>query len=547
MVSLLSNHPLLLLFLVIAIGYPLGRIRIAGTQVGLSAVLFAGIAVSAVHPSLKLPELVYQLGLVLFVYTVGLACGHGFFASFQRKGLRDNLLVVGVLAVGTLMTASIHYALHLRPATTAGMFSGSLTNTPALVAVLETIERTAPPETRGIALADPVVGYSVAYPFGVVGMLLVIAILQRLWKPDYDGEARAMPHLNAASERLTHSTLRVARPDASGSSLDELARRHGWDVIFGRCRHEGSVSIATGQTRLAVGDLVTVVGTAAAIARVVDVLGETSDVQIDLDRSRLDYRRIFVSNRQIVGHRLDDLNLPQTLGAVVTRVRRGDVEMLPHGDTVLQLGDRVRVVSPREQMDQVTKFFGDSYRALSEVDVLPFSVGISLGLLLGLVPIPFPGGLTLTLGLAGGPLVLALVLGALGRTGPVVWTLPFNVNLTLRQLGLVLFLAGVGTRSGYAFIDTVTRLSGLAIFLGGAIITAVAALLLLWIAHKLFKIPMGLAIGMLAGLQTNPAVLNFAQNQAGNDLPNIGYATVYPMAMIAKIVLAQLLLGLLSR
>ncbi len=546
MVSLLSQHPLLLLFVVIAIGYPLGRIRLAGTEIGLAAVLFAGIGVSAFHPALKLPELVYQLGLVLFVYTIGLSCGRGFFASFQRKGLRDNLLVIAMLSLATLMAGGIHHALRMNPSRTAGMFTGALTNTPALVAVLETIERSAPPDARGAALADPVVGYSVAYPMGVVGMLLSIAALQRLWKPDYAAEARSLPHLAAASERLTHTTVRVTRPDATGIALRILSQQHGWDVIFGRWQHGSTLTLATADTKLAPGDLVTVVGTREALQQVTAVLGETSESHLELDRSRLDYRRMFVSNRRIVGHPLSDLNLPQSLGAVVTRIRRGDVEMLPHGDTVLQLGDRVRVLTPSNQMARVTSFFGDSYRALSEVDILPFSVGVSLGLLLGLVPLPLPGGIRITLGLAGGPLVVALVLGALDRTGPVVWNLPFSVNLTLRQIGLVLFLAGVGTRSGYAFLATVTQLSGLALFIGGALITSLVALLTLWVAHRVFRIPFGLSSGMLAGLQTNPAVLSFAQSQAGNELPNIGYTTVYPMAMIGKIILAQILLEVLS-
>jgi putative transport protein len=205
----------------------------------------------------------------------------------------------------------------------------------------------------------------------------------------------------------------------------------------------------------------------------------------------------------------------------------------------------VRVVTRRENLKAVSDFFGDSYRALSEVDVLTFGLGVALGLLVGILPIPIPGGIVLRLGLAGGPLVVALALGALGRTGPMVWSMPYSANLTLRQLGLVLFLAGIGTRAGYAFLTTLEQGSGIVIFLAGGVITILVALLTLWIGYKLLKIPLGLLAGMLGGLQTQPAVLGFALEQTDNDLPNLGYASVYPVALIAKIILAQMLMIIL--
>jgi putative transport protein len=289
-----------------------------------------------------------------------------------------------------------------------------------------------------------------------------------------------------------------------------------------------------------------VIGCTDELDRVTAYLGECSDERLEFDRSQLDHRRVFVSNPKVVGHRLRDLNLPQHFGALVTRLRRGDLDFLPHEDTVLQPGDRVRVVAQRTNMDAVSAFLGDSYRALSEIDFMTFSLGLALGLLLGLIPIPLPGGVTLKLGMAGGPLIVAMILGKLGRTGPLVWNLPYSANLTLRQVGLILFLAGVGTRSGYAFVTTLTQGQGIAIFLSGALITFTIAVTTLSIGHKLLKIPMGTLIGMLAGLQTQPAVLGFALEQADNELPNIGYAAVYPTATITKILLAQLLVVILN-
>ena len=216
--------------------------------------------------------------------------------------------------------------------------------------------------------------------------------------------------------------------------------------------------------------------------------------------------------------------------------------MLPHGQTTLMLGDQVRVIAPHNQMENVIQLFGDSYRGVSEIDVLTFSLGLALGLLLGMVPIHLPGGLTLKLGMAGGPLIVALVLGALGRTGPVIWQIPYSANLTLRQIGLVLFLAGIGTRAGYSFISMITQGNGPIIFIAGALVTCLTMLVTMWVGYKLLHIPMGLLTGMVAGLQTAPAALGFATEQSHNELPNIGYATVYPVAMISKILLAQALL-----
>ncbi len=544
-IQLLLDNPLLLLFLVSAMGFLLGRIKIRGSSLGVAAVLFVGIAFGALHPDLKLPEIVYLLGLVLFVYTIGLSSGPGFFASFRRKGLRDNLLVVGVLMLVVMFAMIAHRVLHLEPAQTAGLFAGSLTNTPALASVLDYIKSYAPKTGLEHLLTEPVIAYSLTYPMGVVGMILAIYFMQRLWKTNYAREAESLRELGATHVKLQNRTIRVTRAEVTHDSIHHLMERHKWDVVFGRMKRNNQLSLAVAETRLQIGDLISVVGAREELERVTAHFGELSDEKIDLDRSHLDYRRIFVSNPKVAGQRLRDLNLPQQFGAVITRVRRGDIEFLPHGDTVLELGDRIRVLTRRDRMETVSAFFGDSYRDVSEIDMLTFGLGLALGLLAGLIPVPLPGGVVIKLGLAGGPLIVAMVLGTLRRTGPLVWHLPYSANMTLRQVGLILFLAGVGTRAGYAFVNTITDGSGLAIFAAGAMITCAAALLMLWIGHRLLKIPMSLLTGMVAGLQTQPAVLGFALEQTRNDLPNIGYATVYPVATISKIIFAQVLLTLL--
>lgn len=547
MLKILIENPLLLLFLVAAVGYPLGRIRIRGSSLGVASVLFTGLAIGSLHPDLKLPEVVYMLGVALFVYTVGLANGPAFVASLRRAGLRDNLLVTGILMLGAGLTLAAHRFLHLKPALTAGMFSGSLTCTPALAAILDTIKHSAPREALNKLLSDPVVGYSIAYPVGVIGTILAVSLMQKIWKIDYAAEAKELRGYGVATEPLKNITILVNRPEAAGATIEKLIKDNNWDVIFGRVRHGGAISLPDPKSCFSAGDLVTSVGSTEELARVAAFLGEQSAEEIDLDRREFDFRRIFVSNPRLAGRRLRDLRLKERYGAIVSRIRRGDNEILPHGDTVLELGDRVRVISDRERMDEVSAFFGDSYRAVSEVDILTFSLGLAIGLFVGTVPIPLPGDAELKLGFAGGPLITALILGTLGRTGPMVWSLPYGANRTLRQIGLILFLAGVGTRAGYGFATTFAGEGGLLLFAAGAAITCSTAMAMLWIGYRLLKIPMSLLIGMLAGLQTQSAVLGFAMEQTRNDLPTVGYASVYPVATIAKIILAQLLLLFLMK
>jgi putative transport protein len=534
-----AANPLLLLFAVVAVGYPLGRLRIAGFSLGVAGVLFAGLAAGALHPDLRLPELIYQLGLVLVVYTIGLANGPTFFASFRRQGLRDALLVAVLLTTAAVAIGGLARLLGLDRALAAGLFAGSLTSTPALAAVLESLRHAS--LTKGALASEPIVAYSVAYPMGVIGMLASIAIFQRWQRIDYR-EERARTRERPAGGRLASRTVEVQR-FGDGGSLKDLIRDRAWDVVFGRLKREGQLSLIDRDDILQAGDRVTIVGPLAELDRVEAYLGCASAEQLDLDRAQMDSRFAVVSNREVVGRRLRELALPERFGAVVTRVRRGDVELVPRSETVLELGDQARVLAQRSDLDAVGRFLGDSYRALRELDVLTFSLGLGLGLAAGMVALPFPGGISVRLGLAGGPLVVALVLGALGRTGPMTWTLPHSANQTLRQLGVIFFLAGVGTRAGDAFLATMRQSQGAILFVTGAVVTLVVALTTLWVGYRVLRIPMGILTGMLGGLQTQAAVLAFAQEQSDDDLPSVGYARIYPIAIFLKIILAQILLA----
>ena len=545
MIELLRNDPLLLLFVVAAIGYLVGRIEIYGIGLGVAAVLFVGIVIGGLDPNLKLPDVFYQLGLVLFVYTVGLSSGPGFFASFRHKGLRNLLFVFGILALAFGLAVLIHWLFQLTPAVTAGIFAGSLTNTPALATTLDYIRANAAPELRAAMLNEPVIGYSVTYPMGVIAMILALSLFRRFCRARHGARVATSESTDGLDPHLYNRTIQITRSLATEGTVRELMAQHQWNIVFGRIRHDGRLQVVTPHTQFAMGDLVTVVGTLADLVQVTDDLGEASQEQLSLDRSELDFRRIFVSNPKLVGKRVRDLNLSKQYGAIITRLRRGDVEFLVRGDTVLELGDRVRVLTRTENLNQIGEFFGDSYRALSEIDVVTLGLGLALGLLIGLVPIPLPGGVTISLGIAGGPLLVALVFGAVGRTGSMVWSMPYSANQVLRQLGLVFFLAGVGTRSGYAFFSTLMTggwNGGLVIFFAGIFITTLVALATLLIGYFGLKLPLDVLTGTLAGIQTQPAVLGFALAQTDNDQPNIGYASVYPMALIGKILFAQFLM-----
>jgi len=522
--DLLAQNPLLLLFVVAAIGFPLGQVRVRGVSLGVAAVLFVALIFGALDPRLKLPEIILQLGLALFVYTVGLASGPGFFAGFRHRGLKASIVGLVVLSLAVLVAIGVQVWLSLPSMTVAGGFAGALSTTPALAALMHA--------DYGKLAGDAVVGYSIAYPLGVIVPITSMVLFLKFVKPGRADEIEAKQH-----QDVMLKTVLVKNP---GFTPHKIRENH--HVLFGRMRQDGKIFLPSSNTALKVGDELTLVGYREALEEVAALLGEILPYDLTDDRGKIDFRRVFVSNSDIVGIPLRDLSLPKRFGAIITRVRRGDLDFLPNGDTLLQPGDRVRVVAERSQMDAIAKFFGDSYKALSEIDVLSFSLGIGLGLLIGMIPIPLPGGINASLGLAGGPLLVALILGALHRTGPIVWELPYSANLTLRQVGLVLFFTCVGTRSGYAFFETVKSPVGLKMLLAFGLITLTGSLMFLVLGQRWLKVSRATMIGMLSALHTQPAALAFAQTRASGEQVNVGYATIFPVCSIAKIILAQVLL-----
>ncbi|HEX9153856.1 MAG TPA: TrkA C-terminal domain-containing protein [Candidatus Saccharimonadales bacterium] len=543
LLNLLTEHSLLLLFVVASVGHVIGKIRIKGVSLGVAAILFVGLAVSALNKDLVLPAVYSSLGLVLFVYSIGIASGPSFFASLRNKGLRRNSFVAVGIFLAAIAAVAIYLVANINPAIAAGLFTGMVTNTPSLAGVVDMLSDGSM-GADAVALASlPAVGYSIAYPMGVLGPILAIAFWQRRFKIDYKKDAVLAADVVAAGSDLHTKTILVTNKEYGGKTVKSISKNNHWHVVFGRIRRGTDEWLATKEgSKLERGDLVMVIGAPEDVDIVQKELGEESEVRLELDHSQYDRHRMFVSSKAVVGCKIRELRLPQRFGAMITRVRRGDVDMLANKDFVLEPGDRVRVIAPLDKIDALREYLGDSYRAASSINILAIGVGISLGLILGSVPIPLPGGVVFRLGDAGGPLLVGLILGVLRRSGPVVWDIPYTANLTLREFGLILMLAGIGTRSGQTFIDALGSANGLALFLAAAAVSVIIPFVFLPLAYKGLKMPFGIATGVVAALHTQPAVQAYAVQQSDNELPNHGYAIAFPTATIVKIILAQVIL-----
>lgn len=551
-----AHNPLLMIFAVVALGYPISKIRIAGASFGIASILFAGIALGAfvMAPGLdaalkkdiaKEMKLVYELGLAIFVYAMGLSISHSFWAAFSREGIKKNAVVFLVMLTSTAFVVVLAKAMGFNARYAAGLLTGSFTNMPALAGVIERVKTMT--GVGPVELAQPTVASAIAYPIGVLVPMLVILLSSKVFRVNLKEEAKGLKDYQVGHQKLEVWTLRVTRADVQHLSRRELRAVGRSQVVFGRVLRKAELLLPDPDFRLQLDDLVTVVGAPDDLAKVVERIGERSHVELDRDMSALDATRVFVSNGAVVGVPLRNLELMNRYQAIVTRVRRGDLWFVPDGDTVLELGDRVRVTTRRDNIEAIEAFFGDSYRDLSEVSFLTFAMGLAAGLALGQVPIPLGHGMLFKLGFAGGPLAVALVLGRFHRIGPLVWNFPYSANHTVRQLGLVLFAAGIGVMSGEGFRTIVsTNLSVLPLFMGAAVLVCVMAdSLTMLLGHKVFGIPLNIMFGILAGTHTQPVVLGYANQNTGNDLPNVGFATVYPLATILKIVLAQVLLALI--
>jgi putative transport protein len=523
LLTLLAQQDVLLLALLLGVGAAVGRVRVAGVSIGAAGVLLLAIALGAWADArghkLAVAEPLGQFGLALFTYAIGVLSGPGFFATL-RRGVGPNLAMLAVLVGAALLAVGLGRLMGLDPRLVAGSFAGALTNTPALAAAREASGHS----------PLPTVGYAVTYVFGVLGMLLACGLALRHRQQDQDQPA---PLVNCSLHVLTAHRPRIR----------DIEQRHQGQVRFSRLRHPGQGAAVTAPQDddvLAPGDLVTVVGPADQVEAVTHELGQRSDQALDADRSALDFRRITLSNEQLAGHTIGDLGLMRRFGATVTRVRRGDVDRLASDDLVLQPGDRLRLIAPRQKIAAVSAWFGDSERGQSDINPLALGLGLLLGMLLGRLALPLPGGGHLAIGSAAGTLLVGLVAGRVCRVGPVVTSMSHVAALALSELGLLVFLAQAGVKAGGQLGVAFASGAWLPILLLGVAITSFVSVGIYLVMRHAFGMGCTRLSGVLAGTQTQPAVLAFANGRTGHDARVAqGYALVYPAAMVGKILLGQ--------
>lgn len=529
----------LLLFLIIGLGFLAGQIRFRGFKLGVAAVLFVGLLFGGWQPegqqSFAIAHQVMQVGLILFVYAIGLTSGPGFFTSLKSRGIRFNIALVLALGGGAVITLFVGRWMGLTAGQISGVFCGGLTNTPALAAVTELATN------LGLGNpSDPAVGYSMAYPFGILGGMMAFQIFVWVYrkqaameKSEAMTQARAKSKLKSASFKIRNSAL-------FGRAIGELRIQEKVGLIISRFRHGDTITIPTKYSVLQEGDVVKVVGVEVCIQKGEEYFGKKSNDNLLDPGGSITMRRILVSRKELSGRTIEQLELDRRYNAQVTRLRRADVDIIPEYNTKIEVGDRIRVVMPTDKAAAVAEFFGDSERSISEFDYAALTLGISLGVLIGMVPIPLPGGTFVSLGFAGGPLVAGLVLGKLGRTGPLVWSLPAESNHTLCHIGLLFFLAAVGVMAGGRFFQALAT-DGWQLLVLGLLTTSVTTAMTLLLLRHYGKATIVSAIGATSGMQTQPATLARAYEMSKSDETYVAYATTYPVAMVGKILLAQLL------
>jgi putative transport protein len=514
----LESSPMLALFLAIATGYALGQISFAGVSFGAGAVLFTGLIIGAFAPKSVPPSLVGTLGLLMFVYGVGIQYGPQFIASLRGPGLKYASLA-GVAVIASLAVAwALAEPLGVSLATAAGLFAGSGTSTPTLQAALSAAGN-----------QDPAIGYSVSYPFGVVGPIILMTVMVALLKPKY-----APPAQNVRVAEVTLGEI------CQGLTIAQVSARLPARVNIVALRQEHVNALPEPEVLLHAGDGLLLVGNPKAIDEAITSLGREEPGRLSRHRGHYDVVRVYASRATFIGKSVGAIPLPD-FPVTITHIRRGDVELIASPDLTIEYGDRLVVLAPTGKQADVRRFFGDSIKGNAEMSFISIGVGMALGLLLGMVPIPLPGGGTFSLGVAGGPLVMALVLGWLGRTGPVGWRMPVVANLVLRNLGLSLFIGVVAIGAGKPFVDTVAA-TGIQILLAGAAVLLTLVLVVL-VGGYLLRIPPDDLLGVCAGSTGNPAILSAAARLAPTDRPDVGYAICFPSMTVIKIIAVQVLLG----
>jgi putative transport protein len=522
--DIIGTQPILAAFLAIGVGYLVGQINLGGFSLGVGAVLFVGLAIGAFAPKAQIVGPIGLTGLIMFLYGIGILYGRQFFEGMTGSiGIKSNLLaLVGVIA-GLGVAMALGQAFGIKLGETLGLYAGSMTSTATLQAALDVMQS-----------KDPSIGYSIAYPFGVIGPILCIYFMTRQVQPKFPPRT--------ARFHMGEITLGAA---TAGRTLDDVLKDLPEGVQVTMVRKGDQNVVPTGDMVLAASDaLLVVADDKDALAGAAGKLGRLEPGRLVRDRSALDYIRVFVGKASVVGIPLSQLSLPAGFPSHLLHVRRYDMDLVPTPDLRLEFGDRVGVLLPPDRKEEIRRHFGDTVKATAEFSYVSLGLGMVMGVLLGLIPIPVPGVGTVTLGIGGGPLIVALILGKLRRTGPMLWTMPLPANIVLRNFGLAMFLASVGINAGQPFVKTVAESGFTMLFIGAAVLLTTVAIVLL-VGYYVMKIPYDDLVGVASGATGNPAILVYSTRMAPTERPDIGYAMIFPSMTIVKVIAVQIV-GLLA-
>lgn len=539
-----------LLALVAVIGLWIGHFKIKGVGLGIGGVLFGGILVAhfTTQYGIKLDShtlhFVQEFGLILFVYTIGIQVGPGFFASLRQSGLTLNGLGILIVALGALVTILIYKFANIPLDVALGIYSGAVTNTPSLGAGQQILSELGMSQTT----SNMGMAYAMAYPFGICGILLSMWLIRLFFKIKVDEEAANFEKESGHDkDALKSMSLKVTNTNLNGIHLIEIPGFDDEDVVCSRLKRGELVIVPKADTDVQLGDILHLVGNPEGLKKMHLIIGEEVDVPVASLSGEIRSERVVVTNEKVLGKKIRHLGIHQKYGVVISRLNRAGVELVPTAHTTLQFGDVLHMVGKTDILNQAISVIGNAKQKLLQVQMLPVFIGIGLGVLLGSIPFYIPGfPVALKLGLAGGPLVVALILARIGSIGKLYWFMPPSANLALREIGIVLFLAVVGLKSGGSFVDTLTNGSGLEWMGYGIFITLVPLMIVGVIARLYAKLNYLSLCGLLAGSMTDPPALAFANElKEGSGAASLSYATVYPLTMFLRIISPQLLAILL--
>ncbi len=537
----LLTSEMLILFAILAIGSWLGSLSYRGVALGGAAVFFVGLAFG--HFGKTIPQPVMDLGLLLFLYATGLQAGPRFFRTFRKQGRSFVIVSAAAILAAGLATVAVGVLMKIPFAVAAGMFTGAVTNTPSLAGAIDAMNRIDPTQAANVS-----VGYGIAYPFSIVSVTLLVAFLPKLLRRDVKAaEAEWLEMQRAEQPALVKRQFKITNPNLDGKRLPGLDTHRLSQANISRVRQgqgaDARVVAATPDVVLHLGDVVLVVGAEEELEKLRLLIGEEVDVPMEAN-TRAISRDLYVTESKLAGKRLMDLQIWARYSVIITRIRRQGLEIAPVGTSTLELGDSLRVVGDTPDVAQFAQLVSGDARRMEETNMVPFLIGLVLGVALGLIPFRLPNGMTIKLGAAGGAFLVSLLLGHFGRIGPFRLHVPAAAANLSKELGLMLFLGGAGANAGTQLIKVITE-QGAGLFVAGAIITVLAALVTVLITHFVLKINLITTLGLLAGVMTNPPALAAAGKMTSTDVPAVTYASAFPVVLIFKILLAQILVQVL--